>query len=730
MLATIKDAKEESKILPLYEVILDANTGELLSKKSVVNECYIDPQGSTKSIFQNNKEDYAWLYKEYEQEKPVSTAAAAGVGTYRVVPANFQSPLQHDFTLVTNAADPIASKEGWHKALPIYRNPANPPLTDFMTVGNNAYVSSDTTGEATDLILGSGGLLSLLSTFYLKEEADGGPNLLFDFPNPGNSTNYNPLDFAKASTTQMFYSINAIHDILHYHGFNPKAGSFQANVGEGKQVNGLTLAGRGEHKVVNNAFMVYQSGLINGPTTCFFVFETLKAGAGVLDINNGTYQGNYQGTVGNNTAYAYGTDPKVTGTLALVNDGAGASNTDACETPVDGASLQDKIVLVDRGNCGFTVKVNNLLPFHPKGVIIINNVTEPFATGINVENPDGDNSGLNFPIVTTEMALGKNLKQAVTNGESIGATLPAMNYEITRRDSGFDSQVILHEYTHAVSGRLTASAMGGEEGMNEGWSDYTALNLTQQASQIGKDQIEMGNYAFGGNGMRPKPYTTDMSINPHTYDFLKEIGPGEGLQHSTGYLWALMLWEMHWKFVDKYGFNPDHKSNQGGNNMALDLVMQGQKIQVPNPGFVEGRDAILQADDIMFNGQNKCLIWEAFAKRGLGFSAIQGTSDSRMDGTQAFDLPTACNGSLGTTDVAKSEVSIFPNPAKDVVYVMAKDNVVKAEIIDASGRLVSTQLIDGNQQKASVNTSNLAKGLYILRLHTKSGVVTKKIIKN
>ena len=45
------------------------------------------------------------------------------------------------------------------------------------------------------------------------------------------------------------------------------------------------------------------------------------------------------------------------------------------------------------------------------------------------------------------------------------------------------------------------------------------------------------------------------------------------------------------------------------------------------PGFVDGRDAILQADQILYGGVHECLIWEAFAARGCGFSANQGDPD-------------------------------------------------------------------------------------------------------
>jgi hypothetical protein len=66
-------------------------------------------------------------------------------------------------------------------------------------------------------------------------------------------------------------------------------------------------------------------------------------------------------------------------------------------------------------------------------------------------------------------------------------------------------------------------------------------------------------------------------------------------------------------------------------------------LQPCSPGFVDGRDAILAADVALYGGANECLIWEAFSKRGLGFSASQGSSGSKSDGTEAFDKPSSCS---------------------------------------------------------------------------------------
>ena len=118
-----------------------------------------------------------------------------------------------------------------------------------------------------------------------------------------------------------------------------------------------------------------------------------------------------------------------------------------------------------------------------------------------------------------------------------------------------------------------------------------------------------------------------------------------------------MTWELVDNGVSQNGFDPDILNGTGGNNLAMQLVMDGMKLQPCSPGFVDGRDAILAADLANNGGVNQCAIWEAFARRGLGFSADQGSSSSTSDGTEAFDLPDAC------LNVLKIEKTASPDPA-------------------------------------------------------------------
>ncbi len=218
------------------------------------------------------------------------------------------------------------------------------------------------------------------------------------------------------------------------------------------------------------------------------------------------------------------------------------------------------------------------------------------------------------------------------------------------KDGDFDTNVIMHEYGHGISNRLTggpasAGCLQNNEQMGEGWSDFFGVILTMNPGDQGADARTIGTYLFGqginGGGLRDYPYSTDMSVNPQTYDFVKTAP----VPHGVGSVWAEMLWEMTWGLIDEHGFDANPYNFTGnvnvdkGNTQALALVTEGLKIQPCGPGFVDGRDAILVADQVIYGGANQCVIWTAFAKRGLGASASQGSSNSVNDGVQAFDMP-------------------------------------------------------------------------------------------
>jgi len=226
-----------------------------------------------------------------------------------------------------------------------------------------------------------------------------------------------------------------------------------------------------------------------------------------------------------------------------------------------------------------------------------------------------------------------------------------------RRDGSFEAGIITHEFGHGVTNRLTggpanANALGALQsgGMGEGWSDFFSLWFTQREEDMANDAYPQGTYVMGPNpqsdtGIRRFAYSFDMSINPLTFQDFNGGGapiPNDEV-HNSGEIWAQALWDMNFLLVEKYGFDSDLYNGTGGNNLAMQLVIDGLKLQPVNPSFLDGRDAILAADLLMNDGVNHKEIWEAFARRGMGFSAddditgLLGSNSNQVSAT--FDLP-------------------------------------------------------------------------------------------
>ncbi len=78
---------------------------------------------------------------------------------------------------------------------------------------------------------------------------------------------------------------------------------------------------------------------------------------------------------------------------------------------------------------------------------------------------------------------------------------------------------------------------------------------------------------------------------------------------------------------------------------------------------------------------------------------------------------------LATNDIKKIDVKIYPNPAKDMINILAEKLVTSVEIYDYLGRLIKTE----NTNK--INVSQLAKGNYLIKIKTGDQEIVEKFIK-
>ena len=83
--------------------------------------------------------------------------------------------------------------------------------------------------------------------------------------------------------------------------------------------------------------------------------------------------------------------------------------------------------------------------------------------------------------------------------------------------------------------------------------------------------------------------------------------------------------------------------------------------------------------------------------------------------------------SLGMENIKIEKVLVFPNPAKDVLYLQSPKEVQKIEIFDMSGRKILQKNV--NKKEDQINIEILKSGIYILKTYTDNSSQTFKIIK-
>lgn len=190
------------------------------------------------------------------------------------------------------------------------------------------------------------------------------------------------------------------------------------------------------------------------------------------------------------------------------------------------------------------------------------------------------------------------------------------------RDSSVDSDVVFHEYGHGISNRLIGNGSTALEGtqsgaMGEGWSDYWATT-------INNDGV-MGEYVTQNTtrGIRRAAYTVPSAT---VHDSYADVCAGGCEVHNDGEVWAATLWDLR---------------TQLGATITDSIVLNGMKFTPTRPSFLNARDGILQADQNLNGGANRCAIWTVFARHGMGVSAVGNDGTTH---TAATNVPTDCGG--------------------------------------------------------------------------------------
>lgn len=230
-------------------------------------------------------------------------------------------------------------------------------------------------------------------------------------------------------------------------------------------------------------------------------------------------------------------------------------------------------------------------------------------------------------VVSVQNAAGNNNADFATppDGQSGSMRMFLWTFTNPSQDGALENDILVHENTHGITNRMTGGGTGRclqtteAGGMGEGWSDAMA-EWTEHKSADVPDYV-MGQFITNNTaGIRTHPYSTSPTVNPLRYSSIATLSE----VHDIGEVWANMLHNVYSALVGAHGFSTTARTNPGGtegNIVFLHLFIDALALQPCNPTLPAARDAWIQADANRYGGANVCILWQAFASRGLGLGA-------------------------------------------------------------------------------------------------------------
>ena len=97
-----------------------------------------------------------------------------------------------------------------------------------------------------------------------------------------------------------------------------------------------------------------------------------------------------------------------------------------------------------------------------------------------------------------------------------------------------------------------------------------------------------------------------------------------------------------------------------------------------------------------------------------------------MTGTYLLEVTIQGDGDTDVDEDYAMNVNIYPNPVKDALHLEG-ENLRQYDVFSLDGKLVKSAQIADNEVIIDVN--ELESGVYMLRITSEKGVLTRRIVK-
>lgn len=625
-----------------YGYIISASDGKILQKKNYSH-----------SVFHRDGTDFSYLvYADRATKLPQdgpdgNNGSPHPTGT----PDGFQAAFATQNLLTMQHAD-IHTKDPWL------------PAGATQTKGNNvdAYIDA----SAPD------GFSPNTNDMRAKVNVNNEFNFVFD---PTKDANANDTQ-KQAAVTNLFYTINYLHDVFYNAGFDEASGNAQLkNYGRGGQEGDPILAEGQDFSGLNNANMstppdgqspVMQQYLFQGRTKVTIRFDNDKAYE-LINSQSGLGQTSY--------------DTKTSVAFVMPNN----ASHDICQPFTNGADFAGKVLVANyKEACELDTLYESLNGVSPVVAMLINDRVLPPT----FDTPTSSGKVISYGVIDIDSGT-ESISTFVNDVAAGGVSGYVSAKNKMFRDSTLSNLVIMHEWGHYIHGRLAGNGEGPGNnvyggGMGEGFGDFIALmhqvreeDLTKPGGDNYNGVYAQGGWTDGSSvdkdnqayyfGIRRVPYTTDMSKNALTYRHfrLDEALPSthpiansaktvtDVGAHSQGEIWATTLFEAFMGLAR----DTDRLTLKQAKERMRQYLVSGMKLIPADATYLLARDTII-ASAVANDIKDAKIIAKAFAKRGMGTGATSpavSSSDLKEGLTESFETTSFIQArALTFTDIAET----------------------------------------------------------------------------
>lgn len=146
--------------------------------------------------------------------------------------------------------------------------------------------------------------------------------------------------------------------------------------------------------------------------------------------------------------------------------------------------------------------------------------------------------------------------------------------------------------------------------------------------------------------------------------------------------------------------------------------------ELPSDGTVPVDDFVSAFEQTVTGSQTEYSVdLSSYAGQGIHI-AFRHYNVSDMFALCLDDINVTAGATTGIEDI-NATANVYPNPAQDVVNVNAASQISNIELFNIAGQKVST--FNVNNTTTQIDVTELANGIYFLKINTEDGMITKKI---